>query len=182
MFSFSKTPTEVIVGVGVDFSEKLVAGETIASYTVVGDPLVADSWISESQVLVTLAGGTLGQVYIVDFDIVGSEGTVTSGQIQVTIVPEDLLCTVYVDLKTSSMLPAAGVKLTGKCKYPTVIGGDIISDEPVSMLTDDIGHAEITVPQGVILEVYFPPIKRKVSFDTTGHTTINLADVVAGNI
>lgn len=182
MFSFSKSPSEVIVGVGVDFAEKLTTEESIATFTVAGDPVVADSWTDGTKVLVTLAGGVLGSEYVVDFDIVGSLGTVSSGQIQVTIVPEDQLCTVYVDLKTSGMLPAVGVKLTGKCKYPSVIGGEIISDEPVSMLTDTTGHAEIRVPQGVTIEVYFPPIRQKLSFDTTGHTVINIADVVQGTL
>lgn len=182
MFSFSKTPTEVIVGVGVDFVEKLATGEAIESYSVVGSPVVADVWVDGTKVLVTLAGGIDGQEYTVDFDILGTLGTVSSGQIVVSIVSEDQLCTVYVDLKTPSKLPASGVRMTGKCKYATVIGGEIISDDQVSMVTDATGHAEITVPQGAIIEVYFPPLGQKVSFDTTGHTLINLADVVSGTI
>lgn len=92
------------------------------------------------------------------------------------------LCNLYADLVKLDGTPRSGVVLKGKVKYPTAIHGSIIDDSPISMTTNAQGHAELDIEQGAIVDIMFTPLRQKVVVNTTGFSTINLADIVSGAI
>lgn len=177
MFTFYKTVGQTVVGVGIDFADRLATGESIITFDVSASAIVSQKWTTGTKVLATLTGGTTGQKYTLTYSVIGSLGTVDSGQIEVTIVAADTLCVLSVNLKSLGLQPVAGEKLTAKIKRPTVHQMQVIDNTLLETVTDADGYAQLTVPQGAVLEVMFLPLG-KLTVDTTGRASVDLAGMV----
>lgn len=182
MFAYYKQASETIDGVGIDFSNELATGETIQSYTVTDSNagVAIDAATTNNEVVATLTGGTAGEIYNVVYSIVGSLGTTASNTIILHVTANPMTCTVYADLRNADFSPAVGIKLKGKIKYPTAIEGAVINSDNIEAITDQTGHVEMEVVRGAVVTLFFPPIRSNLTIDTTGKTTVNIADVVNG--
>lgn len=178
MFTFYKTAAQTVVGVGIDFADRLATGEIISTFDVNASPIVSQKWATGTKVLATLSGGVLGQKSVLTYTVSGSMGTVDSGQIEVTIIAVDALCTLSVNLKSLGLKPVAGIELSAKVRRCTVHQMAVIDSQATKATTNADGYAELTVPQGASLDVTFLPLG-KLTVDTTGKSAIDLASLVA---
>lgn len=180
MFPLIKSPEQTVIGAGIDFASRLATGETILSFTVSdgGSGIASGASISGTKIICNLTGGTSGQQYIVTFSIVGSLGTQDSGQIVVYVIPNAGICTISINLKTLGLQPVANSNIVATTRPLAAKQGSIIVDQPITVTTDINGYAEMVVAQGVVVTFLIPLLKNKITVDTTGKNTIELADTL----
>lgn len=94
MFKFKKQPTERIVGVAIDFGQRLATSETLPTGTVssalvsgteVTPVVLTDTGKSGTSVVATVAGGTDGCVYKLTYVATGSLGNILESEILMTV-------------------------------------------------------------------------------------------------
>jgi hypothetical protein len=96
MFSFSKQPGETIIGVGIDFSPRINASETLTVLTVtsvllsgvetVGSALtITNKAVSGSIAACTLSGGYDSCTYKLTYRVTGTEGSVLESEIKLKV-------------------------------------------------------------------------------------------------
>lgn len=101
-----------------------------------------------------------------------------------TIITNGLLynsgssCIISADLIGLDGAPIPGVKLLVWARVPVAKGGKIINSATATDTTDENGHAQVSVPQGVVVNIDFPPLTMRLTADTTGKPAINVADLI----
>ena len=180
-FLLSKSPSQVLAGVAIDFAGEFAEGETVASFTVDDEStgVVTASAASGSRVVLTLAGGTAGQEIDITVSATGDAGSVyPDAMIHLTISTAAAYCTISADLRDLGMQPVAGVPLTVQTRAPQVLTGALVDGSTARTVTDENGLAQVTVAQGLEVVVSFPPLQSRLVIDTTDKALVSLAEYV----
>lgn len=87
MFYFEKQPSEIINGIGIDFSNWLEDGETISSYNVTADTqgIISSVVKDGNKVLCTVSGGNDGDKIKLTYTITTSNNSTLEEEIILNI-------------------------------------------------------------------------------------------------
>lgn len=90
LFSLVKQPSEIIIGIAVDFTDKLAPYERIATFNVTtkGSLQVVDSWVDGNYVLASIKGGIDSENCKLTYIVNGSYGQVLENDVHVSVVDD----------------------------------------------------------------------------------------------